>query len=66
MIQGGRSNSGEDASIWGSPFVDEFDDRLKHIGDGIISSANAGPNTNKRQFFVSHGLLIVKVFGLWS
>lgn len=56
MIQGGSSKSGDDASIWGPAFVDEFDDRLKHVGVGVLSSANAGPNTNKRQFFVSHAL----------
>lgn len=56
MIQGGRAISGdgkEDASLWGGAFPDEFDDRLKHNKRGVLSSANAGPNTNKRQFFVS-------------
>lgn len=53
MIQGGSDKSGKDASLWGTAFVDEFDDRLKHNTAGVLSSANAGPNTNKRQFFVS-------------
>eukprot|EP00980_Cylindrotheca_fusiformis_P008126 scaffold1727_cov133-Cylindrotheca_fusiformis.AAC.29 len=51
--EGGSSKSGDDASIWGPAFVDEFDDRLKHVGVGVLSSANAGPNTNKRQFFIT-------------
>lgn len=56
MIQGGQSVSGDgkdDVSVWGGAFADEFDDRLKHDQRGVLSSANAGPNTNKRQFFVS-------------
>lgn len=60
MIQGGRAISGEgtdDASLWGGAFADEFDDRLKHDKIGVLSSANAGPNTNKRQFFVSVAVL---------
>mmetsp|Transcript_42692 Transcript_42692/g.103247 ORF Transcript_42692/g.103247 Transcript_42692/m.103247 type:complete len:418 (-) Transcript_42692:54-1307(-) len=56
MIQGGRHISGDgkdDASLWGGAFADEFDDRLKHDQRGVLSSANAGPNTNKRQFFIT-------------
>eukprot|EP00934_Nitzschia_sp_Nitz4_P007616 Nitzschia sp. Nitz4//scaffold92_size79448//69088//70770//NITZ4_005403-RA/size79448-processed-gene-0.63-mRNA-1//1//CDS//3329560222//7606//frame0 len=53
MIQGGKSKIGEDASLWGPAFEDEFDDRLKHTGAGIVSMANAGPKTNKRQFFIT-------------
>lgn len=53
MIQGGKSKTGEDSSLWGPAFQDEFDDRLKHTGNGILSMANAGPGTNKRQFFIT-------------
>jgi peptidyl-prolyl cis-trans isomerase-like protein 2 len=55
MIQGGKSNDGDDddASLWGPAFADEFDDRLKHTGGGVVSMANAGPGTNKRQFFIT-------------
>ena len=51
MIQGGKGDP--DESLWGGSFVDEFDDRLKHDGEGILSMANAGPRTNKRQFFLT-------------
>jgi peptidyl-prolyl cis-trans isomerase-like 2 len=54
MIQGGKANDGTlDESFWGGAFEDEFDDRLKHTGGGILSMANAGANTNNRQFFVT-------------
>lgn len=53
MIQGGKANVGEDASLWGAAFRDEFDDRLKHTGAGKLSMGNAGPKTNKRQFFIT-------------
>jgi len=55
MIQGGKANKegSEDGSLWGPAFQDEFDDRLKHIGSGRLSMANAGPGTNKQQFFIT-------------
>mmetsp|Transcript_19972 Transcript_19972/g.29446 ORF Transcript_19972/g.29446 Transcript_19972/m.29446 type:complete len:567 (-) Transcript_19972:218-1918(-) len=55
MIQGGKpSEKGQaETSLWGDPFEDEFDDRLKHVGSGVLSMANAGPGTNKRQFFIT-------------
>jgi peptidyl-prolyl cis-trans isomerase-like protein 2 len=55
MIQGGKpkDKTETETSLWGDAFCDEFDDRLKHVGPGILSMANAGPNTNKRQFFIT-------------
>ena len=55
MIQGGKpfDKAEKEESLWGGAFSDEFDDRLSHSGPGILSMANAGAGTNKRQFFLT-------------
>jgi peptidyl-prolyl cis-trans isomerase-like protein 2 len=56
MIQGGDpTGTGRGGnSVFGSPFRDEFDSRLKHDSPGIVSMANSGKkNDNKSQFFIT-------------
>lgn len=55
MIQGGdpagTGRGGE--SIWGKAFQDECNPSVKFDNYGILAMANAGPNTNGSQFFIT-------------
>ncbi len=55
MIQGGdptgTGRGGE--SIWGGPFEDEVTSKASFDKPGLLAMANAGPNTNGSQFFIT-------------
>lgn len=55
MVQGGdptaTGRGGE--SLWGGKFEDEFSNSVRFDKPGILAMANAGPNTNGSQFFIT-------------
>ncbi|MEA3560972.1 MAG: peptidylprolyl isomerase [Candidatus Omnitrophota bacterium] len=55
MIQGGDpTGTGRGgSSIWDKPFKDEVSSKITFNRPGLVAMANAGPNTNGSQFFIT-------------
>ena len=55
IIQGGDpTGSGKGGEcVWGGTLPDELSPSLRHGARGVLSMANAGPNTNGAQFFIT-------------
>lgn len=55
MVQGGdpTGTGAGGQSLWGGKFEDEVTPSVKFDREGLLAMANAGPNTNGSQFFIT-------------